>query len=95
MEKKQNEKNVKKAITFRVFDMPVELFQDYVAYAKLYFDNSMWKVLKKGMELIKSDEARTKSQYEERLIRLEDRVASLEKEMYQDPRERGVKTFGK
>ena len=95
-EKLMEKQEKKEVITFRIYDMPVELFKEYVAYAKLYFDNQMWKVLEKGMELIKLDEAKKKTEFENRLTKLEDRVASLEKDVFQtDPREREVKTLGK
>lgn len=37
---------------FKVYDVPIELINKYIAYAKLYCDNQAWKVLEIGMKMI-------------------------------------------
>ena len=94
----KEKKEEKKIVTFKVFDMPLELFKEYIMYAKLYFDNQMWKVLKHGMKLIKTEEERKKTEYDNRLTILEDRMAKVEQTVYQDngwDEKRNPKTLGK
>ena len=93
----EKQHNEKKIITFRVFDMPVEDFKDWVAYAKLYFDNQMWKALHKGLELIKADEAKIKGELDTRITLLEERMAKVEQTVYQNDdwdEKRNPKTLG-
>jgi hypothetical protein len=100
MEQEQHKKPEEpKVITFRVFDMPVDLFKDYVAFAKLYHENKMWKVLEKGMELIKEEEKQIRAldaaQVGTRLTFLEDRMVAVEKELFkEEPSDRIPKTIG-
>ena len=76
--------------TFKVFDCPVELIGKYISYAKLHFDNHVWKVLEKGMQLIMDEETSWKVQTEKRLALLEDKVFKKNK----DDEEEEVTTFG-
>ena len=68
--------------------MPVDLINKYVSYAKLYFNNEVWRVLEKGMKLIMQEETEWKIQVEKRLSALEAVVFKSK------PEEEEVKTFG-
>jgi len=79
------ERNVR---TWKIYNMPVELINQYISYAKLYFNNEVWRVLEKGMKLIKEEETEWKVQVEKRLRALEEEVFG-KKEGW-----KGIHTFG-
>jgi len=81
-------------VCFRIFDMPVELVKEYVAFAKLYHENKVWKVLERGMELMKLEEKKLKTQIDTRVTALEERVMELEKTVYNDEQNGEVRTIG-
>lgn len=59
---------------FRIYDMPVELINWYISYAKLHCDNQVWKVLKLGKDLIEKKEL----DIQKKVAELEKRVELLE-----------------
>lgn len=63
-------------INFKVYDMPVELVQEYCAMAKLHYDNEVWQVLADAMALMKEKQHRR--DLEERVRELEAKVAMLQ-----------------
>ena len=69
---------------FTVYDLDHDVRMQLVSYAKLYFNDNVAEVIKKGIELIKKDEAEVKDRLNNRLTILEDRVAKLEKEAYNE-----------
>ena len=81
-------------ISPKLHDIDMETWNEYLAYAKLYWNGKVADVMRKGLELIKMDEARQKSEYENRLASLEDRMSKLEKSVYQDNEHEKVSTFG-
>ena len=80
-------------ISPKLHDIDMETWNEYLAYAKLYWNGKVADVMRKGLELIKMDEAKQKNEYENRLTTLEDRMAKLEKSIYQDEEHLKVKTF--
>jgi len=71
-------------ISPKLHDIDLETWNEYLAYAKLYFDGMVSKVMQRGLELIKIDEERKKTEYDNRLTTVEDRLQKLEKAVYQD-----------
>jgi len=71
-------------ISPKLHDIDMETWNEYLAYAKLYFDGMVAKVMQKGLELIKLDEAKQKTEYDNRLTSVEDRLQKVEKSVYQD-----------
>ena len=65
---------------WRIYNCPVDLINQYISYAKLYFNNEVWRVLEKGMKLIMQEETEWKVQVEKRLSALEQSVFKKEKE---------------
>ena len=65
--------------SFRIYDCPVELINKCISYSKLYFDNQVWKVLEKGMNLIMNEEMDWRISVENRLATLEQRLELSEK----------------
>ena len=65
---------------FKVYDMPVELINWYIAYAKLNCDNQVWKVLELGRKLIEERDKEAKN-LKEKVKELEKRVEALEMSM--------------
>lgn len=99
MEKEMNRKihAGKVIISPKLHDISLEIWNEYLAYAKLYFDGMVSKVMEKGLELIKIDEEKRKTEYDNRLTSLEDRFQKLEKAVYQDnehEKPEMPKTFG-
>ena len=39
--------------SFKVYDMPQELMQEYIGWAKLYYGNQVWKVMEAGLKALK------------------------------------------
>lgn len=72
--------------TWKIYDCPVDLINKYISYAKLHFDNQVWKVMEKGMNLIMNEETEWKVTVEKRLQALEDAVFKKKED---------VVTFGK
>ena len=60
--------------SFKIYDMPVELVNQLISYAKLYHDNEVWQVIEKGMNLIMNESKEWKILVDTRLTALEDRV---------------------
>lgn len=86
-EKKMDEK--KDMVNFKVYVPSDEknLINQYISYAKLYEDNQVWKVMKKGLDLIQNEEnfvrkkakiADATEEFIDRVNELEERVATLE-----------------
>ncbi len=72
--------------TFKVYDCPTKLINKYISYAKLHFDNQVWKVMEKGMNLIMNETSEWKVSVDTRLKALEDRVF--------EEKEEQITTFG-
>ncbi len=84
-------------ISPKLHDISLELWNEYLAYAKLYYDGMVSKVMQRGLELIKLEESRQKTEYDNRLTSVEDRLQKLEKSVYQDnehEKPEMPKTFG-
>jgi len=73
---------------WRIYNMPTELINWYISYAKLYCDNQVWKVLELGKELIE----KKKLKLEEKILELEKRIEILEEMV--GKKEEEVRTFG-
>lgn len=71
-------------ISPKLHDIPLHVWEDYLAYARLYYDGKVSSFMKDLLELFKKHEAKEKDQYEDRLRSLEDRMAELEKSVYHD-----------
>jgi len=59
---------------FRVYDVPMELKNDYISMAKLHYDDDVWKVMADAMASLKEDKFG-------RVDVLEKRIAQLEQEL--------------
>lgn len=77
---------------WRVFNIPTELISKYISYAKLHFNNDVWKVMELGMILI-LDADLTASGMKERLEKLEAEVQAL-KEIIKKDKNSEPTTFG-
>ena len=62
---------------FKVFDVPLELINKYIAYAKLHCDNQVWRVMELGM---KSLQAKTFN-LDDLKVDLFERIENLEIEL--------------
>jgi len=79
---------------WRVYNMPLELINRYISYAKLRFNNEVWKVLEYGMSLIDEQETTAKS-LKDRVIQLEADVQALKLLLNKENKEIEVPiTFG-
>lgn len=77
--KKLQQSTRTETVDFKIYDVPVELKNKYISLAKLDYDNQVWKVLERGMELI-NDERRTKVQrLQEQIAELNERIDTLER----------------
>jgi len=77
---------------WRVFNVPTELIGKYISYAKLHYNNEVWKVMEEGMRLIlERDE--TSFSVEDRVKNLENEIAALKSLTYAK-KEEEVNTFG-
>jgi len=77
--------------TFKVYDCPIELINKHISYAKLHFDNQVWKVMEKGMNLILEEQSEWRFKVEKRLELLENTVFKEKKE---EEESEIPKTFG-
>jgi len=86
--------------TWKIYDCPVELIKQYIAYARIHFDNQVWKVLEKGMKLILEKDKECKEwrdDIERRVRELEKKIALLtvKEEKEEVPATFGGSTFQK
>lgn len=51
---KQDVRDSRPPTAFRVYNCPNKLINEYIAYAKLYCDNQVWKVMELAFESLKS-----------------------------------------
>lgn len=65
-------------VDFRVYDVPVDLKNQYISMAKLHYDNQVWKVLADAMELLLEEQTTRVDELEERILTLEMKVARLQ-----------------
>lgn len=102
MERKEFVKNLRggkeNPITMQRLYIPLNLWQDYLTvanypYGELKFNGKIWKVMEHALELFNKESENTKSEYEERIVSLEDRIQKLEKSVYQDEEHKKSKTF--
>ena len=77
---------------WRIFNMPVELISKYLSYAKLHYDNEVWKVMELGMELI-LERDRTSFTLEDKVKNLENELSALKSLLYAE-KCKEVDTFG-
>jgi len=77
---------------WRVFNVPIELISKYISYAKLHFNNEVWKVMDLGMNLILEADITAKG-LQERVEILEAEVQALKQLIN---KEKGIEptTFG-
>jgi hypothetical protein len=61
---KQDEQQLKRADNLLVYNVPIELIQQYVSMAKLFYQNQMWKVLEEGMALLVSEKSNVQSEWQ-------------------------------
>lgn len=73
------EKAAKEAdlVDFTVYDVPVELKNQYISMAKLHYDNKVSKVLEDAMEALKEENTSRVDELEERVQVLESKVATM------------------
>lgn len=95
----------KDIVDFKVY-IPVEkkdLINQYISYAKLYADNQIWKVMKKGFDLIQNEEnfirkkakiADTTEEFIDKVNQLEERVIALEAAIEKKNEEKEPATMG-
>jgi len=84
MEKKvvvgEERKEIPDHLVFRVY-VPTdkrELINKYISYAKLHFDNQVWKVMEAGMDHLIESEKLLKIYLMNKVDELEDRISKLE-----------------
>jgi hypothetical protein len=77
---------------WRVYNVPTDLISKYISYAKLHFDNEVWKVMELGLSLI-LDRDRTSFTLEDKVKTLENEIAALKSLVYSN-KEKEVCTFG-
>jgi hypothetical protein len=77
---------------WRVYNVPIELISKYISYAKLHFDNEVWKVMDLGMTLILEADTTAKG-LKERLETLESEVQALKQIINKEKNNEPI-TFG-
>lgn len=75
---------------WRVYNVPVELISKYISFAKLYYNNEVWKVMEYAMELLEKEQTGVQN-VAERIETLEKRVKVLESRLEEDD---NIETFG-
>ena len=79
---------------WRTFNVPVELISKYISYAKLHYNNEVWKVMEQGMELI-LERDRTSFTVADKVKNLEAEISALKSLLYAEKeKETKVNTFG-
>ena len=79
---------------WRVYNIPLDLINRYISYAKLRYDNEVWRVLEYGMQLIDERETIAKS-LEQRIIQLEADVTAIKMLLNKEEEENKIPiTFG-
>ncbi len=76
-ELKRKDKEGDNRIDFKVYNMPVDLVQRFISRAKLYYDNEVWRVLKKADKLLTEEETSRTDKMEKRIDALEAEIAKL------------------
>jgi len=88
-----------KRVDLKVYDVPVELKNQYISMAKLDYDNELWKVLEAGMEKLQDERQNKIPEMEEKVMALQKQIAELKLRMdnMEDVDEdfSGPKTFGR
>ena len=77
---------------WRVFNVPIELISKYISYAKLHFNNEVWKVMDFGMSLVLEADITAKG-LQERVETLEAEVQALKQLINKEKKNEPV-TFG-
>lgn len=62
---------------FKVYDVPMELKNDYISMAKLMYDDEVWKVMADAMASLKDDKFGRVDLLEERIAQLEEEIGAL------------------
>ncbi len=87
-------------IDFKVYNMPVDLVQRFISRAKLYYDNEVWRVLKKADKLLHEEETSWRDKVNNRLDVLEGEIKKLraileeEQNLQEDENSNMKPTFG-
>ena len=77
---------------WRVYNVPVELISKYISYAKLHYNNEVWKVMEEGMKLLlERDEI--SMDIVDRIKNLEGEITAL-KSIITSEKSKEVSTFG-
>lgn len=80
--KKEIEKKKGKDVT--IYNVPEEVWSDFVSMAKLHYDNEGWRVLKDALESLKEDKTSRVDRVEEKVDVLASTINQLAEEMYED-----------
>lgn len=62
---------------FKVYDVPMELKNDYISMAKLHYDDDVWKVMADAMASLKEDKFGRVDVLEKRIAQLEQELGAL------------------
>jgi len=76
----ENEDNVwqpENPTDFKVYDVPMELKNDYISMAKLHYDDDVWKVMADAMAALKEDKFTKVEMMEEKIMQLEEEIATI------------------
>lgn len=79
-------------ISWRIYNMPVDLANQYISYAKIRFGNDVWKVMEYGMNLILEHDTNAR-EMKQRVEDLEREVQIL-KSLVNKDKGNGTTTFG-
>lgn len=62
---------------FKVYDVPMELKNEYISMAKLMYDDDVWKVMADAMASLKEDKFSRVDLLEKRIGQLEEEIGAL------------------
>lgn len=62
---------------FKVYDVPMELKNDYISMAKLHYDDDVWKVMADAMAALKEDKFTKVEMMEEKIMQLEEEISTI------------------
>lgn len=60
-----------------IYNVPDNVWSDFVSAAKLHYDNEGWKVLKEGLASLMEDKTSRVDELEARIERLEEKLGKL------------------
>lgn len=62
---------------FKVYDVPMELKNDYISMAKLHYDDDVWKVMADAMAALKEDKFTRVDVLENKVSQLEEQIQTM------------------